>query len=138
MATSPTRISGTEGSFSATGWHAYIESWASDSNLDLHDVTAFSSGGFREFVSGLKSLIGTCAGYLESDGAGGASYDPKLAFTGTSESTGIAGVLGIRGGCKITGTFLFSRKTVATGVNQAALFSAAFRATGTYTASWGS
>ena len=131
-----TRISGTEGSFFATGWTAYVESWAADSNLDLHDVTSFSSGGFREYVSGLKSLIGTCAGYLESDGAGGG--DPKLAFTATSEATGIAGVLTLRGNCKITGTFLFSRKTVATGVNQAALFSAAFRATGTYTAAWAS
>lgn len=134
----PTKISGIEGSFSMTGWHAHIATWAADSNMDLHDVTGFSSGGYREFIGGLLVLAGTAAGWLESDGAGDASYDPKLAFTATGERTGVDGELVLRGGCKITGKFLISRKTVATDVNGAAIFSCAFQSTGPYTASWGS
>jgi hypothetical protein len=133
-----TKIGGIEGSFSMTGWSAHIASWAADSNLDLHDVTGFASGGYREFIGGLKWLAGTAAGFLQSDGAGGATYDPKLGFTETGATTGIAGILGIRGGCKITGNFLLSRKTVATDVNGACVFSCAFRSTGVFTAAWGS
>lgn len=133
-----TKISGVEGNFAMTGWSAHIASWAADSNLDLHDVTGFASGGYREFIGGLKWMAGTAAGYLESDGAGGADYDPKLAFTATGENVGVSGTLTIRGGCKITGTFLCSRKTVATDVNGACVFSCAFRSTGIFTASWGS
>lgn len=135
MATA-TKISGVEGNFAATGFHAHIERWDADSTQDLHDVSGFASGGFEESIGGLLRLRGSCAGYLESDGS--SAMDPKLAFNGANEKVGIPCTLTIRGGNTITGTALFSRKRVSTGVNQAALFFAEFRFTGAYSTPWAS
>jgi len=111
-----TAIAGYDGSFSGPTGISEVINWNVDVTTEELDATSMSSGGWREFIEGLKGASGTASVQGTAIPARGLS-----AATLKTKSTG---------GATITGSVLVNRVGIGVPVDGKVTYDVAFSFTG--------
>ena len=110
----------------ATGYVLYSDTWALSGEGDEHDVTDFTSTGWKEFLMGLKEWSGSYTAFVDDT----TQLDANANWFGGDAAAAVFDMDGTR---TFTGSILIKSFSVDTSVGDVIKVTFNFRGTGTLT-----